>query len=191
MKAELPHQHGTARVGPLIRADSVSTAGGDLAAALGAALDSPRFIAEVLAEAPFADTATLLAVAARVGATLSAEELSAALAAHPRIGDRPVGTGTSARLSRSEQAASDADPDPELAAALAAGNAEYERRFGRVFLIRAAGRSRTEILAELHRRLDNPVDAELAETGAQLLEIALLRLTALYPAASNIPEESK
>lgn len=175
----------------MIRADTASAAGGDLAAALTAALDSPRFVAEVLAEAPYASTAALLAAAARVGATLSAGELSEALAAHPRIGERPAGTGTSAELSRREQAASDADPDPALAAALAEGNAEYEHRFGRVFLIRAAGRSRAEILAELRRRLDNPPDAELAETGAQLVEIAQLRLAALYPEPPHAEEPTK
>jgi len=33
------------------------------------------------------------------------------------------------------------DHDSQLAAALKAGNARYEARFGRVFLIRAKGRS--------------------------------------------------
>ena len=36
-----------------------------------------------------------------------------------------------------------------VTAAIAAGNAAYEERFGRVFLIRAAGRSPEQILAEL------------------------------------------
>ncbi|MCY7325058.1 MAG: OHCU decarboxylase, partial [Microbacteriaceae bacterium] len=56
------------------------------------------------------------------------------------------------------------------------GNRRYEHRFGRVFLIRAAGRSRAEILAELERRLLLDDQTELAIVGGQLLEIALLRL---------------
>ena len=45
--------------------------------------------------------------------------------------------------------------DAAVMAALAEGNREYEQRFGRVFLIRAAGRSSSEVLAELRRRLGN------------------------------------
>jgi hypothetical protein len=37
----------------------------------------------------------------------------------------------------------------------AEGNARYEARFGRVFLIRAKGRSGEEILQALHARLEN------------------------------------
>jgi len=59
---------------------------------------------------------------------------------------------------------------------LAGGNREYEQRFDRVFLVRAARRSSSEILAELRRRLDNDDDTERAETAAALREIALLRL---------------
>ena len=49
----------------------------------------------------------------------------------------------------------------------------------RVFLIRAAGRTGPQILAELERRLDNDDEAERAETVRQLREIALLRLDRL------------
>ena len=66
--------------------------------------------------------------------------------------------------------------DAAVMAALAEGNREYEQRFGRVFLIRAAGRSASEVLAELRRRLGNDDETERAETVAALREIALLRL---------------
>jgi 2-oxo-4-hydroxy-4-carboxy-5-ureidoimidazoline decarboxylase len=63
-----------------------------------------------------------------------------------------------------------------VARALAEGNAAYEKRFDRVFLIRAAGRSADEILQELRRRLRNDDETEREETVTQLREIALLRL---------------
>ena len=53
-----------------------------------------------------------------------------------------------------------------VTAAIAAGNAAYEQRFGRVFLIRAAGRSPEQILAELQRRLRNDDETEAAEALA-------------------------
>ena len=62
---------------------------------------------------------------------------------------------------------------------LVAGNAAYEERFGRVFLIRAAGRDAEAILAELDRRLGNDDATERAETVDNLRQIALLRLEAL------------
>jgi 2-oxo-4-hydroxy-4-carboxy-5-ureidoimidazoline decarboxylase len=68
----------------------------------------------------------------------------------------------------------------ELAAELAEGNAAYERRFRRVFIIRAAGRSRAEILAELNRRLQLDDTTELLIVGEQLRDIALLRLEKLF-----------
>ena len=91
-----------------------------------------------------------------------------------RIGER-AGAGHDAEFSAREQAQVERD-DAEVMAALADGNREYERRFDRVFLIRAARRSSSEILAELRRRLDNDDDTERAETAAALREIALLRL---------------
>lgn len=60
--------------------------------------------------------------------------------------------------------------------AIATGNAAYERRFGRVFLIRAAGRSPEQILAALTARLGNDDATEDAVVAGELREIALLRL---------------
>jgi 2-oxo-4-hydroxy-4-carboxy-5-ureidoimidazoline decarboxylase len=85
------------------------------------------------------------------------------------------GENAEAAASRREQAAMTTAADDDVAA-IAAGNAAYEERFGRVFLIRAAGRTPGEIRAELERRLTNDPDAETLEATRQLAEIALLRL---------------
>ena len=78
-------------------------------------------------------------------------------------------------MSRSEQ--SGVDPsDVDVQQALREGNLAYEERFGRVFLIRAAGRSAEEILSTLQERLRNDADAEDRIVAEQLREIALLRL---------------
>ena len=63
---------------------------------------------------------------------------------------------------------------------MAVGNQTYEQQFGRIFLVRAAGRSRIEILAELHRRLGLSAAEEAAEVADQLRQIALLRLPTLF-----------
>ena len=97
------------------------------------------------------------------------------LAAHPRIGDRPRGADRESAWSRGEQSGvGDADR-----AAFAEGNVAYEERFGHVFLIRAAGRSPEEMLAELRRRLGNDEAAERAEVTEQLAQITGLRVKGL------------
>ena len=69
--------------------------------------------------------------------------------------------------------------DDDVRAALVDGNRAYEEQFGHVFLIRAAGRSPQEMLAELHRRLGNDEETERAEVTAQLAEITALRVRGL------------
>ena len=101
--------------------------------------------------------------------------LAQALSAHPRIGEKPVGAQAEAALSRQEQGAVN-DRDAALAQALREGNARYEARFGRVFLIRAKGRSGEEILQALHARLENSDAQEVRAALEQLREITLLRL---------------
>lgn len=149
--------------------------GATLREGLSASLAVPRWVEDVASRAPFADLAELLAVASAEATPLVAEEIAQAIAHHPRIGEKPLGSAVSAAMSRAEQG--DAT---ELAAELAEGNAAYERRFGRVFIIRAAGRSRAEILAELNRRLQLDDTTELLIVGEQLRDIALLRLEKLF-----------
>ena len=124
---------------------------------------------------PFRSRADLLSAARRLMAAWGEAELTEALSAHPRIGEKPAGSQAHAALSRQEQGSVD-DRDAALAQALKEGNARYEARFGRVFLIRAKGRSGDEILAALSRRLQNSERAEVEDALAQLREITLLRL---------------
>ena len=95
--------------------------------------------------------------------------------AHPRIGEKPAGSQAEAALSRQEQGAVN-DRDAALTQALREGNARYEARFGRVFLIRAKGRSGEEILEALNARLENNDTQEVLTALEQLREITLLRL---------------
>ncbi len=146
----------------------------EVRARLATCLAVPRWVDDVADGRPYADLLELRERAAASAAELTDEELDAALARHPRIGERPS-AGHDCDHSRREQAGVD-PADAELAARLVAGNRCYEKRFDRVFLIRAAGRSASEILTELDRRLENDAAAERLETITALREIALLRL---------------
>jgi len=145
---------------------------------LRSCLAVPRWVEEIAEAAPFASADELLDQARHAADPLEPAEIQLALADHPRIGARPQGQGLSAAFSHAEQRAPDAD-DAELAAKVAAGNAAYEDRFGRVFLIRAAGRTRAEVYAEQQRRLALDDETDLRIVAHELREIALLRLERL------------
>ncbi len=138
-------------------------------------LDIPRWAEGIVDARPYPDVAVLLRHAGTVAAPFSAAEIDRALAHHPRIGERARGHDAHAEFSASEQAGLGAG-SAALERALAQGNREYERKFARVFLIRAAGRDRADILAELQRRLANDDATELREIATQLREIAQGRL---------------
>lgn len=148
----------------------------DAAAALIAPCAAiPTWTAALVQGRPYADRPALLGAAWEAAQAWGEAELVQALSAHPRIGEKPGGQQAHAALSRQEQGSVDAS-DARLAQALREGNARYEARFGRVFLIRAKGRSGEAILAALEQRLKNSDAQEVAESLAQLREITLLRL---------------
>jgi 2-oxo-4-hydroxy-4-carboxy-5-ureidoimidazoline decarboxylase len=161
---------------PLSRAGELDQGrAAEVAHVLHACLAAPSWVDALVATRPHGDAAGWLAAAEVAYAALPDDAIVAALAAHPRIGAAPAGAGAGAAASRREQAQVSV-ADDEVRAAIAAGNRAYEERFGRIFLIRAAGRNPREILCELHRRLGNTGEAEFAEAREQLGQIALLRL---------------
>ena len=127
-----------------------------------------RWVEAVAAARPYAGRDELLEFAAGAANPFTAAEVEAAMAHHPRIGERPTAASTEASMSRSEQAG--VDP---------ADAAVYEEKFGRVFLVRAAGRTAPEILAALNQRLTNSPEEEDSIVAQQLREIAVLRLEGL------------
>lgn len=151
----------------------------ELREGLTACLAVPRWVDEVAARGPYASVADLIEVAGDAATALTPEEIDQALSSHPRIGEKATGHGAAQSFSRAEQASSATD-DERLALALAAGNQAYEQTFGRVFLIRAAGRSRSEILTELNRRLELDPATEIGIVGSELRDIALLRIPQLF-----------
>jgi 2-oxo-4-hydroxy-4-carboxy-5-ureidoimidazoline decarboxylase len=139
---------------------------------------SPRWARQVAAGRPYPDVAAVCAEGDAVLGRLDWGDVAAALAAHPRIGERPAGTDRAATWSRREQAGV-AGAEPHARAALVAANREYEERFGHVFLIFATGRTEAEILAAARARLGNDDEAERRVVREELGRIARLRLSTL------------
>jgi OHCU decarboxylase len=158
---------------PLERFNRLSD--GEAAGELLAVCHSRRWAKEVAAGRPYADLAALQRAADEVWLALDPDDWLEAFAAHPRIGE---GGGASADWSRREQAGV-GGAGQDVQAAIARGNAAYERRFGHVFLISAAGRSAGEILAALQDRLGNDPEAELRVAAEEHRRITRLRIERL------------
>lgn len=139
----------------------------------------PDWAEELVIARPFSNLGVLQHYASQLTHHWGSAELNLALSAHPRIGEKAQGSSKEAVLSKNEQSAVDGK-NSALAVALAQGNAEYEARFGRVFLIRAKGRCGEEILGELRRRLKNSDLDEEVEALEQLRQITLLRLEGVF-----------
>jgi 2-oxo-4-hydroxy-4-carboxy-5-ureidoimidazoline decarboxylase len=138
----------------------------------------PSWVEGVLAGRPYASIDDLLRRASAQTRGWTVTEIDAALADHPRIGDTPT------VRSRTEQSSVDAN-DHELLARIAEGNRRYEELFGRIYLVRASGRTGEELLDLLDVRLGNTPEAEQVVVHDQLADIALLRLrTALVEGVS-------
>ncbi|QJY48165.1 2-oxo-4-hydroxy-4-carboxy-5-ureidoimidazoline decarboxylase [Pseudonocardia broussonetiae] len=146
--------------------DTSPTAERDLLALCAA----PRWAREVAAGRPYGTLDALLDAADRA---LTDADLDAAMAGHPRIGDRTAGG-----RSRREQGAVTA-AGTDVLDALAAGNRAYEERFGHVYLVCATGRSAEDLLATLHARLRHDPATERAVALAELAAINRIRLRQL------------
>ena len=119
---------------------------------------------------PFTDEDGLLAAATRLWASSSDDDLRQAMAAHPRIGERTGGERENA-----EQAGT-ASADSGTLAALAAGNREYEAKFGHVYLVFATGKSAAEMLDILKDRLARSPADELVTAREEQRKITENRL---------------
>jgi len=127
---------------------------------------------------PIQDEVSLLAVSDEIWRTLSEADWQEAFRSHPRIGDSPSeesGPAQSSAWSEQEQQKA-AAADEAVKMALKWGNREYEQKFGRIFIVCATGKSASEILEILRRRLHNDDASELqlaAEEQRQIMHIRL------------------
>jgi 2-oxo-4-hydroxy-4-carboxy-5-ureidoimidazoline decarboxylase len=140
---------------------------------------SRRWIETVIAARPYDTFVSLIAESDRALASLDWSDVTEALAAHPRIGERAAGNDRESAWSREEQSGA-ADLDAQVQRAILAGNHAYQERFGYVFLICATGLSAAEMLAALESRLGNDQEAEEKVVRRDLAAIVRLRLAKAF-----------
>jgi OHCU decarboxylase len=130
---------------------------------------------------PFGSRVGLLNAADDVFRSLLHTDWLDAFAHHPRIGEQKVAavaTSAAQAFSLGEQSSAGNAPR-DIQTALAAANAEYERKFRFIFIISATGRSAEDILAALEERLGNERDAEIFIAAREQQKITRLRLNQL------------
>ncbi len=139
---------------------------------------SRRWVDRMLAARPYATRDDLLAAADREWTRLDREDWLEAFGHHPRIGERNLAQprlAATAVQSGKEQSGM-AGATEEQRAEFGINNAEYERRFGHVFLICATGKSATEMLDQLRTRIKNDAATELTNAAREQSRITALRL---------------
>ena len=154
---------------------------GELQRALRTCCGATRWVRSMATALPLASVENALAAADAAWAACGEDDWHEAFRAHPRIGERKAHQDTgaqAARWSSQEQAAVNASGD-DVRAALAAVNAEYESRFGFIYIVCATGRSPDELLALARTRLANTRDEELRNAAAEQHKILRLRLEKL------------
>jgi OHCU decarboxylase len=119
---------------------------------------------------PFGSVSILLDAADREWLRLGELDWMEAFGAHPRIGER-----SNSPASRQEQAAVYASGDA-MTRALAVANAEYDKRFGFIYIVFATGKTPEQILENLEKRLGNTRDLEIRNAVAEQMKITRHRL---------------
>jgi 2-oxo-4-hydroxy-4-carboxy-5-ureidoimidazoline decarboxylase len=127
---------------------------------------------------PMPQEESVLAASDEIWRSLKESDWLEAFRSHPRIGESQAANMAqplSAAWSKQEQRKV-AQADESLKSALADGNREYERRFERIFIVCATGKSPAEILRILRQRLQNDEHTELQEAAEQQRQITQIRL---------------
>ena len=124
------------------------------------------------------EEAVLLAVSDEIWRGLGEADWLEAFKSHPRIGEsraEEVSPAQSSAWSAQEQQKA-ATADEAVKMALKWGNREYEQKFGRIFIVCATGKSASEILEILRRRLHNDEATELQLAAEEQRNIMHIRL---------------
>jgi 2-oxo-4-hydroxy-4-carboxy-5-ureidoimidazoline decarboxylase len=158
---------------------------GEAAFKLASCCGSSAWIAGMVEKRPYGSGEGLLNAAEDVFRSMLHTDWLDAFAHHPRIGEEKAAAVTSAAAqaySLAEQSTA-GNASRDVQAALAAANAEYERKFRFIFIISATGKSAEDILAVLQERLANERDAEIFIAAREQQKITRLRLKQLIHAS--------
>ncbi len=130
---------------------------------------------------PFRSRDDLMTAADTIWQALETSAWKDAFGHHPRIGDLEAlkeKSASTAQWAEDEQSGAQTASD-EIMMKLAAGNKEYEEKFGYIFIVCATGKSAHEMHSILEQRLQNDPEHELTITAEEQRKITRIRLEKL------------
>ena len=139
---------------------------------------SETWAAGMAAKRPIHEELSLMETSDAIWRALGESDWLEAFRSHPRIGESRAEVNSVAQSwawSEQEQHKA-ASADEAMKLALKRGNREYEQKFGRIFIVCATGKSASEILEILRRRLHNDEATELRQAAEEQRQIMHIRL---------------
>jgi 2-oxo-4-hydroxy-4-carboxy-5-ureidoimidazoline decarboxylase len=153
----------------------------ELRGALTRCCGAHRWVDGMMQHRPFLSEQHLYETADSVWNALSPEDWLEAFTHHPKIGDinslREKFNNTKAWASGEQAGVQEASE--ETLQGLAKGNADYEEKFGYIFIVCATGKRADEMLAFLQERLHNAPEVELTIAAQEQAKITRIRLQKL------------
>ncbi len=143
---------------------------------------SSAWVKKMLTIPPAEDLIDLFEDAEEKWYECSEEDWKEAFSHHPKIGDinsLREKFSTTADFAEGEQS-SVKEASKEVLQSLAEGNKAYEKKFGYIFIVAAAGKSAKEMLGMLTSRLSNNPEEEIKIAMEEQNKITRLRLEKLF-----------
>jgi 2-oxo-4-hydroxy-4-carboxy-5-ureidoimidazoline decarboxylase len=135
----------------------------------------------MMAKRPFISNEQMIEEAKKIWADMKKSDYIEAFSGHPKIGDidslRKKFSSTQSWTSQEQSGVAGAEE--EILKGLARGNAEYEKKFGYIFIVCATGKTAKEMLDILRDRLKNPPEKEIQNAAKEQEKILQIRLEKL------------
>ena len=144
----------------------------DAGDALRGCCGATKWVDAMLSRRPFSSTEAVLHAGNEAWGDCDASDWREAFSYHPRIGAKVAGREAA------EQAGAQAATS-SMRNELARINQVYEKKFGHIYLVSAAGKTAEEMLAIAEARLGNNPDEELRIAAEEQRKIMQLRLRKL------------
>jgi len=153
----------------------------DAAAAFTQCCTAQRWVERMVIDRPFESLPEMLEISDRIWEECDVDDYLEAFEGHPRIGDveslAKKYANTKAWAGGEQKGVESADR--AVLERLAKGNADYEEKFGHIFIVCATGKSAAEMLALLEARMPNDPKTEVMVAAEEQNKITRIRLKKL------------
>ena len=153
----------------------------DAATAFTQCCAAQRWVERMVIDRPFENLSEMLEISDRIWEECDLDDYLEAFEGHPRIGDveslAKKYANTKGWAGGEQKGVEGADR--AVLERLAKGNADYEEKFGHIFIVCATGKSAAEMLALLEARMPNDPKTEVMVAAEEQNKITRIRLKKL------------